>query len=261
MQQAKFTSLVAAVVAAVLLGSAGAALLNLGDTYVGTINLGDTDLIEFAGVKGEKFGITVKASKGSNLMPTVRLIDLTTMSTIVPLTFNKKKVKVKGVELPSTGLYRVEIAGQPGTIGAFSAKTSSKIGKAVKKRTNQMAIGPEELQETMFDAKVPINVDPEKDVRWMLNGTIQSPKKSDAVPFNPTLSGPSSEGGDPVELTGFITKKNDKFTIKDLPLPELGTYVLSVGNSGLSGVINTKLNIKTPKVKKRTIDETDLPVR
>ena len=71
-----------------------------------------------------------------------------------------------------------------------------------------------------------------------MNATIKSPKNSDAVPFNPTVTGPPGAEGDPIVLTGFITKnKKGVFKIKKLVLPDLGTYMLSVENSGLSGVI------------------------
>ena len=54
----------------------------------------------------------------------------------------------------------------------------------------------------------------------------------------------------------FISKdKKGNFKIKDLVLPELGTYVLSVENAGLSGILKTNLKLKAPKTKKQTIVE------
>jgi len=246
MQQVKFTTIVAALFSAVLLGTVADAILNLGDTFKGTILVDDTDVVEFSAVAGQKLNVSVKADKGQGLLPQFRVVDLSTIEDVVPLTSSgKSKTSVKKVVLPSTGLYRIEVSGAEGTIGSYTLTTSTKIGKDVKSIVNEVGVGAEETQETPFDANT----------QWTLDGTIAASKKSEAVPFNPTIEGPLTEGGDPVELTGFITKKNDKFTIKDLVIPALGTYVISVENQGLSGVIKTSLKLKPNKTQKQTITE------
>ena len=247
MQTPKLSTLLALVFGAVLLGTAVDATLTVGDTFKGTLTIGDEDVVRFPGVAGQRFTANIKADKGSGLLPEIRVIDLSTMMDVVPPTSTgKKKVGVKKVELPSTGLYEIRITSVESTIGAYTIKTKEKLGKAVLKPSTKTAIGPEETQDTTFGAKE----------NYTLNGTIAAPKKSDAMPFNPTISGPDMEEGTPVELTGFISKNaKGKFTIKDLVLPDLGTYVLTVENSGLSGVINTNLKLKKPKVQKQTITE------
>jgi hypothetical protein len=256
MQPAKLSTVLACLLGAVLLGTALDAVLNLGDSFKGNLGVDDEDIVQFAGLKGEKIGVTVKADKGQGLLPAFRIVDLTTSLEVVFLTTSgKNKVSVKKIELPTTGLYQIHITSFEKTIGSYTLKTKGKLSKAVLRPSNSTAIGPKETQETPFDSKGPAENAPEgsKD-KFTLNGTIASTKKSGAIPFNPTLSGP--EEGDPIELTGFITKsKKGKFTIKGLELPELGTYVLSVQNQGLSGVIKTKLKLKKPKVKKQTFEE------
>ncbi len=246
MHQVKFTTIVAALFSAVLLGTAVDAILNLGDTFKGTILVEDTDVVEFSAVAGQKLNVSVKADKGQGLLPQFRVVDLTTDEDVVALIASgKSKTSVKKVVLPSTGLYQIEVSGAEGTIGSYTMTTSTKIGKDVKSIVNEAGAGTGSTQETPFDANA----------QWTLDGTIAAGKKSDAVPFNPTIDGPLTEGGDPVELTGFITKKNDKFTIKDLVIPALGSYVISVENQGLSGVIKTSLKLKPNKTQKQTITE------
>ena len=78
-------------------------------------------------------------------------------------------------------------------------------------------------------------------------------QKSEAVAFNPVVYDPKLE---PLALTGFIEKtKKGEFKIKKMPLGDLGVYTLSVENSGLTGVINTNLRIKKPKLKKQVIEK------
>ena len=265
MQQFKISTVVAILVTGVLLGTAVDALLNVGDTFNGDVLMGETDIVEFEGLAGEKFTGNVKPQKGSTLFPNIKLI-APDMSVVAEAAATKKKVALKGIELPMTGVYQIEVGGENDTEGTYKLKTKSKLGKTIKRRKNQTAVGNTKVdgdtQDTDFEAKseVPDPKDPSGPMKaWLLNGKIQSPKKSEAVPFNPVVYGPSSdegEKGDPLELTGFISKnKKGAFQIKNLVLPDLGTYTLSVENTGISGVINTNLKIKPPKIKKQTIDK------
>jgi hypothetical protein len=260
MQQVKFSTVVAILVTGVLLGAAVNAMLNVGDKYKGEIFVDSEDILEFEGLAGEKINVNVKPDKGSDLLATISVTD-PDGAMIASETATKKKVAIKKLELPTTGVYQIHVSGANGTIGAYTLNTGGKIGKDIKQKTNDAGVGPDgDTQDTMFDAKsaVPDPKNPSELKSYLLNGSINAPKKSDAVPFNPTLTGPGTEGSDPVELTGFIEKtKKGGFKIKKLPLPDLGTYVLSVENSGLSGIIKTKLKIKPPKVKKQTIDGSD----
>ncbi len=243
MQQAKISTVVVCLAVAVLLGTTVDALLNLGDTFKGEILVDDEDIVEFEGLAGEKVTISMKADKKQSLLPELAITDPDD-DEIASEASGKKKTTIKKLELPATGVYQIHMTGAEATIGTYTTKTKGKLSKANKSFKNDSGVGPEETQDTSFDAKS----------GYLLNGTINGLKKSDAVPFNPTISGP--EEGDPVELTGFITKnKKGNFKIKDLVLPELGTYTLSVENSGLSGIIKTSLKLKAPKMKKQTIVE------
>lgn len=257
MQQVKISTVVAILVTGVLLGTAVDAMLNLGDTFKGDIVIGGEDIVEFEGLAGDTVNVSVNAMKGESLLPNIE-ITAPDMSSVAELSTGKKKVSLKKVELPVTGVYQIHVTGIEGTIGAYTMKTSGKLSKGNKKKKNDSSVGNGEIQDTMFDAKsaVPDRKNPEELKSYELSGTIKSTKKSEAIPFNPTISGPSDEGGDPVVLTGFIEKtKKGEFKIKKLPLPDLGTYVLSVENAGLSGVINTNLSIKQPKLKKQVIEK------
>ena len=247
MQQAKLNSVLGFVLAAVLLGTAVDATLNLGDTFKGTIDIADEDIVRFAGVAGEKIKVSVKATK-SDLVPQIQVVDLTTMMDVVPVTNNspKKKVSVKQIVLPTTGEYEIRVTGAAeGPIGAYTLKTGSKVGKDVTKPSSSDTVGAGETQETTFGGKA----------MWTLSGKITSSKKSTAVPGVPTiemLSGITE--GDPMDLTGFFDKKGN-FVIEDLVLPELGTYVVAVENEGMTDILETKLKLKKNKVKKKTVTE------
>jgi len=241
MQQAKISTVVVCLAVAVLLGTTVDALLNLGDTFKGEILVDDEDIVEFEGLAGERVTVSMKADKGQSLLPELAITDPDDAE-IASDASGKNKSTIKKLELPATGIYQIHMTGAEATIGTYTTKTKGKLTKAIKSFKNDAGVGPEDSQDTSFDAKT----------GYLLNGTINGIKKSEAVPFNPMLMGPT----DPVELTGFITKnKKGNFKIKDLVLPELGTYTLSVENSGLSGIVKTKLKIKAPKVKKQTIVE------
>jgi hypothetical protein len=236
-------ALLACLLGAVLSGTLIDATLNLGDSFHGAITVGDEDVLQFAGIAGELVTISARAEQAHELLPELRLVDLTTGLDVVPTTSSGgRKVKLRKVELPSTGIYEIRITGAQFTIGAYTLKTSEKLTGAVLRPHTKSVVSPDgAAQETEFGAKE----------GYELSGTILAARKSHAIPFNPTLSGP------PVELTGFIQKKGDKFIIQNLPLPDLGTYVLSVENKGLTGVIKTNLKLKPAKVKHKTIVEDD----
>jgi hypothetical protein len=258
MHHVKISTVFAILVIGVLLGTAVDGMLNVGDTFIGNITVMDTDVVEFEGVAGEKITAKVKSSKGSLLLPLVKII-APDMSVVAQNFTGNKNAALKKIELPVTGVYQIEVSGTNATIGSYKMTTKSKLSKAITKPKNNSAVGNGMKQDTPFDSKSETKnpADPTGPLKtWLLSGTIKRAKKSDAVPFNPSITGPPGSEGDPIELTGFITKnKKGVFKIKNLVLPDMGTYMITVENSGLSGMINTNLRVKKPKLKKQKVEK------
>ncbi len=246
MQHVKITTLLLLIAGVAIAGTIADAVLNVGDTYKGAIQVADEDVVEFEGLSGERVTITAKADKKQSLLPHVMLAD-SDDNVLADEASGKKKSAIKKFELPSTGVYRIKLTGDDGTIGTYSIKTGGKTPKKITTAKNNSGVGPKETQDTTIDGKS----------GWIFSGTINSKKKSDAIPFMPTLTLEGGEEGmDPELLTGFIEKtKKGGFKIKDVVLPSLGPYKLSVGNSGMSGLINTSIKVKKPKGKGQTILE------
>jgi len=230
------------------------ATLKAGDTFIGEILVTSTDILEFEGLAGERVSVAVKAKKGAVLKPAVA-IRAPDSSIVAEVGTGKAKIKLKKVELPLAGVYQIHVTGLEGTIGEYKMTTSSKLTKAITQKFNDSAVGAGLMQDTLFEAKsaAPNWKDPEGPLKkYTVSGTIFSPKKSDAVPSMPELTGPGL--GPPLELTDFIEKtKGGSFKLTDMPLDNLGNYTFSVKNAGLPGVIKTNLTIKKPKLKKQTI--------
>jgi len=218
-------------------GAALDALLNLGDTFRGAISHGDdVDVIEFDAVANTVLTVTAKADKKQLLLPSLEVIDLTTDISLATEASGKKKTAVKKLILPSTGRYRVCISGHQATTGSYKVKTKGKITKAVKKTLAiEESVAADASFSIVFDASPAMK----------LSARIGKNKKSD-------LEGP---GEAPIFLTGFFSEKNDKIIIKNVELPELGTYTLTVDNAGAIGAMKGKLSLKPPKIPKSAVDE------
>ena len=256
MPQFKLSTLFVALLSGVLAGTVISATLNVGDSFKGEIFVHGTDVVEFEGLAGELISVSVKPMKKQSLVPIVSIKD-PEGATIATATATKKKVSLKKVELPVPGMYQIHVTGDSSTHGTYTLTTKGKLSKTITKVKNDSFVDVEDepFQETPFQAKssVPDRKDPEVEKFYELSGTISTPKKSDAIAFNPVIYDPKLE---PLGLTGFIEKtKKGEFKIKKMPLPDLGDYILSIENSGLSGVINTNLRIKKPKLKKQVFEK------
>jgi len=246
MHQAKLSTALGLVLAAVLLGTGVDAVLNLGDTFKGSIVVDDEDVVQFAAIAGSKITLTMKAAK-SNVIPQMELIHLDTGNNIIlPTNSGKKKLTLKAIELPFTGMYEVRMTGAVGTIGDYSLKTKEKLKGVTKPSLEEEVAAGGNLGGLSFGAKP----------GYILSGTISAPKKSEAVVGNPTIVLSGDEGGEPQPLTGMFNKKGN-FIIADLTLKELGTYVVVTPNEGLTGIMKAKLklNVKKNKEKKKTVEE------
>ena len=246
MHQAKLSTALGLVLAAVLLGTGVDAVLNLGDTFKGGIVVDDEDVVQFAAVAGSKVTLTMKAAK-SNVIPQLEMIYLPTGENVFFQTNSgKKKLTVKNIEILQTGMYEVRCTGAVGTIGDYSLKTKEKLNKGVTKPKLEEELGVGEGLGLDFGAKP----------GYILSGTVGPAKKSEAVAGIPTITFPDDEGGVGVPLTGFFNNKGI-FQIADLTLETLGSYSVIVQNEGLTGIMKTslKLNVKKNKEKKKTVEE------
>lgn len=108
-----------------------------GQKVLGTVTSGEVTTVLVPGVAGAELTLTVKRGKGSTLSPEVGL-NLAGESDVIVIfpegtATNPKTAKVKGFELPFTGLYRVIVQGDEDSEGAFVLRAKLKLPKGKSK--------------------------------------------------------------------------------------------------------------------------------
>lgn len=108
-----------------------------GQKVLGTVTSGEVTSVLVPGVKGAELTLTAKRGKGSALSPEVGLnfVGVSDVIVIFPegTGTNPKTAKVKGFELPFTGLYRVIVQGAEDSEGAFVLRAKLKLPKGKSK--------------------------------------------------------------------------------------------------------------------------------
>jgi len=186
----------------------------------------------------------VKAARGVTLIPhlALRRPDGTTLNEAA-LVAQGATQKVKGgsltignIPIPSTGLYKLLVTGDPGTSGAFTIAVKGKPSKGFSVPTATIG-SSSEIDSYTMDA-------PENGFATI----VVKPAKGSG--FGPSLSVllPSGAALDlaPYRKVG----KDDSITVKNLPLPYFGDYRVRVGSAAGTGgySLSVKVAAKKPKV-------------
>jgi serine protease len=214
-------------------------------TFKGTIAFpSDEDVILFRRIEGSLLGFTITGNKP--LLPNVQLIDLTTEASLDLTGFVKglgtKTITISKFPAPTTGSYALVITSSDGSIGKYTAKSTSKLPKTattIKLETGIPANDAVQLQIlAMPNAK--------------LNATIEPSKNSPASIDILGLIDPDSNLND---ISAFLTTKGGKRILKNVPLATFGEYGLAFQNSGQTGNVKISATIKQPPVKMFTFTE------
>jgi hypothetical protein len=215
----------------VLLGSLSNGLLNFGDNFSGKISSpGDVDTYEFTAIKGTTVWVSAKTTKPKKkLFPTLELEDQTTGEILAMEGGSSKTASIYKLELPSTGAYALRVGGGMDSTGNYKGKLKGKIDKSSLKFKETVSVDAGGTIEVSFDANK----------GWELEARFRGKGRSGVFLTNPSLDGPSG----PVSLTSFIDENGPQVKIDDLILPELGTYLLAVHNTGLSGLVKWRLEL------------------
>ncbi|MHC4469387.1 MAG: hypothetical protein ACYTDY_06485 [Planctomycetota bacterium] len=184
-------------------------------------------------VEGDAMKLKIVASKKTDLSLDVRLHGPTSE---IPLPDPVKgKIKAK-IELPSTGLYFLLVAGEYPTIGDYKMKLKLKRAKF---QTAEFAVPG----EVVFDAPH----------GSLVSAKIQAVK---GATLEPGVDGVTNVMGDDVLDANALTEKGSTAKLKKLPLPQFGEHriVLAV-RGGEPAKATVKLKMKPPKPPEKKIGQ------
>jgi hypothetical protein len=242
-------------IAAVLLLAASARAQSVhevvagGDAVSGTVSAaGEVDRIPVRLVEGALVSVSLKAAKGSTLLPDFVLLGPDrepdgTVAGLLKVNGKGNVLSVKNLPVSSTGLRWIEIRGKNGTTGGWTLATKVKLPKGV---TGAPTI-TKSLGATSFPFPVPGNA--------TATLTVAAAKGSTAFPAFGGLTDPA---GAAVPVDEVLPGRSG-FVIRNLFLAKPGTYTLSLlpGTGGDGGVAVT-LKWKIPKPLKRALLESQV---
>lgn len=240
-----------AVVAAILCATPCAAQLatdvGAGQAFAGRVAAGsEVDAWRFDGLAGATFSARVVAKGKTNaLRPDLALRDLTT-GDLLPVELKglgKRSVRVKSIELPSTGRYELAVTGLDASVGDYSAKSKLRVPKTLRRFDQTADVLAGETFDTAFEAL------PGSE----LKGRVQRlPKSAEGTPQVVALSGPLDSG----PIDPFLTPKTSSVAFAGVPLLELGAYALTAGFADeVAGTLRVRGTIRRPKFPKGVVGE------
>ncbi len=206
----------------------------------------DVDVVVFEALRDTRLTIALVALKPAELRATLTLVDLADDAVVAQVTAEKSKLKLVAIA-PSTGPYRLEIAGSGGSSGAYKLVYKEKLSKDLTRITHAAEVADGAAFDTAFESLG----------GFQLVGKLQRfPKQSAAVPDVPALLRPLGGSELPLAETQLKTnKKGDGFALKKVPLDATGDWTLSSANTAATGGLRAKLVLKRIKQKKRKLAE------
>jgi hypothetical protein len=241
--------------AALLLCAAGALAQSVheiqpgGDSVAGGISdAADVDRIPVRLVEGAIFSISLKAAKGSALLPTLSLLDVdrtpdaaATALMVASAKGNSITMKNLGVTVP--GLRWIEIRSKDGSTGGWTLKTKIKLPKGAAGAAQVKSL----LPPVAFEFPCPGNA-----VASFKVGAVPG---SVAVPEFSSLL-------DPANAAVYVDEpipSSKGFSLKNVELVKSGRYrLLLAAGSAPDGDVSVKIKWKVPKPLKRDLLETQI---
>jgi hypothetical protein len=120
--------------------------IHLGDRATTAIEpAGDIDTFVFDGVEGTKLTLRVRATKGSELAPAIAVVDPDGEPLDLGGSYREGqgKARARGVRLPVTGRYAIQVLGRQGTNGGYELRTRGSAPKRLIYRGLVLAPGKE----------------------------------------------------------------------------------------------------------------------
>lgn len=241
--------LAATAAALLLLGAAASAqdvheILPGGDLVNGTVaSPGEVERIPFRLVEGSLFSLSLKAAKGSALLPVVTVLgpDRAPEGAFAAGLVTASKgnaVSLKNLAVTGTGLRWLEIRGKSGTTGGWQLKTKVKLPK---KAAGSGSVDRSHLAGgTSWNFTAPGNA--------TATLTVSAGKGSAFVPRFLSLLDPDGR----TVLAEQVLPSSKGFVVKDVFLGRPGTHTLSF-TADDEGAWTAKAAFKLPKFLKRTL--------
>ncbi len=240
---------------ALLLGAAAALAQSVhevvpgGDVVTGSVGAaGEVDRVPVRLVEGAAFSLSLKAAKGSLLLPDLVILgpDRQPDGTVAGfLKANSKgnALALKNLPVPATGLRWIEIRGKSGTTGGWTLTTKVKLPKgAAGTPTIAAAQGV-----TSFSFPVPGNA--------TTTLVVAAARGSLA---HPAFGGLADPAGAPILVDGPIPGKTG-FSLQNVYLAKPGTYTLTLQpGTGGDGAVAVTVKWKIPKPVKRALLESQV---
>jgi hypothetical protein len=206
-----FAALAASVSAAWAGDPAGSYMLP-GDEVKGALTGGaDRRMVAFAGVEGSKLSVRVKAAKGSALVPQLELIRPDGALADVGETNPRSRAAAafRRIELDATGVWRIRLSAATSGGGSYELSASASVPLSGR------------WKGTITAADVPVD----HAIAAAPGGSMSvSVRARHGVPAAPVLELLAPSG----TAVGSVTGAKGRARLDDVPLPELGAYVVRV---------------------------------
>ncbi|MHC4473260.1 MAG: hypothetical protein ACYS99_20135, partial [Planctomycetota bacterium] len=188
-----------------------------------------------------KVSLKVKFERGSGIEPelSMRLPDgtLLTEEGLVQagakVKVSSRAVSVKKFTAEDTGLYKIVLAGKGGTSGGFTLKIKGRPEKG-RKTAGNIAANDDVVDHPVAAAD-----------NAFLTVSLKPGRGSALGPSLRVLTA----SGFPLDLGPFRKEKGSKITVKNLPLPFFGRYVVQVGSVAGTGDYSIRIKVKARKRK------------
>jgi len=219
----------------------------LGSRLEGSITAADTDVFTFLAVEGTLISMTARTGKGSGLAPTFSILS---PSGELLSGADPSNPKIKNLEVPTTGVHRVEISGASGSTGDYQIRTKAKF--------------PTKVQETVevgvAGAVISIPGIPGMTVK-KLNVKALKPKGDFAtvggMPANLELDGVELQAcGSPIGLGDLkVNGPGTSVKARNVGIDALGSHALHVaGVGGSVGFAKVKAKLAFAKGKGTVVE-------
>jgi len=206
---------------------------------------GEVDSWYFQGLAGANLNFSVQRNGKNSALFTIELQNLATGSAIAPSSAwsgnGSAAAKIAKLTLPTTGLYRIRIAGAGGSTGSYKGKITFTTPSSALKINTTVTLAAGATASIPFSALDGAT----------LSGSILRTKGSAALPTPLDLE--TSAGA--VSLAPYSKSVAGGFKLTQVPFAALGPASLRIRNDGAAGSIQAALSLKLKKAPGGTLVE------